>query len=153
MALEAGLKEQAWHALFAPLPEDAVVRRTLVAEKLPGWQNLTVELSAGAAGMRHVMVTLDANGTPVSAGDWVMYCSGKPVQYLHENVGGRLQPDGGFLGTRWRTLALDVPGSEETETKEMEQSEPTEQDVAALKRLVAELLRRAPPLPPGAKID
>jgi len=53
-----------------------------------------------AAGLRHAMVTLDASGTPVSAGDWVLYCSGKPVEYVHENVGGRIQPNGTFLGTR-----------------------------------------------------
>lgn len=134
----------AWHELFAPLPDDVVVQRKPVAERLPGWESLTVELSAGAAGLRHVMVTLDGSGTPISAGDWVMYCSGKPVRYVHENVGGRLQPDGSFLGTRWRSVALEIPGSDETETQEMEQSEPSDEDVAHIRRLVAELLRRAP---------
>ena len=110
---------------------------------IKGWEQLSVELSAGAAGLRHVLVLLDAEGTPVSAGDWVMYCSGDPVQYLHENVGGRLEPDGGFLGTRWRTVAVDVPGKDEPETKEMASSEPTAGDVASLKALVQEVLRRA----------
>lgn len=133
-----------WHALFAPLPDDAVVRRKPVAEKLPGWESLSVELSAGAAGLRHLMVTLDASGTPISAGDWVMYCSGNPVEYVHENLGGRLNPDGSFLGTRWRTTAVDVPGKDEPEPKEMISSEPTAEDVASLKSLVQEMLRRAP---------
>jgi hypothetical protein len=139
--------------LFAPLPEDAVVRRAPVlsaglADKprsaaIAGWESITVELSAGAAGLRHAMVTLDASGTPVSAGDWVLYCSGKPVEYVHENVGGRIQPDGTFLGTRWRSVAIEVPGSEEPETKETVRSEPSAEDVAALMRLVRELLSRA----------
>ena len=143
----------AWHALFAPLPPGAVVRckPVLTAElaskpesaAIAGWQNVTVELSAGADGQRHVNVTLDASGTPISAGDWVLYCSGKPVQYVHENVGGRIQPDGSFLGTRWRTVAVEVPGSDEPETRETVSSEPTPEDVAGLMRMVRELLSRA----------
>jgi hypothetical protein len=145
--------KKAWHALFAPLPQDAVVRRKPVlspelAERpesaaVAGWETLSVELSAGPAGLRHAMVVLDASGTPISAGDWVMYCSGKPIEYVHENVGGRLQPDGTFLGTRWRTVAVEIPGSDEAETKETVQSDPSDEDVAAIKLLVAELLRRA----------
>ncbi len=131
----------AWHALFAPLPEDAVVQRKPVGVK--DWETLSVELSAGAAGLRHILVTLDATGTPISAGDWVMYCSGNPVEYVHENVGGRLQPDGSFLGTRWRTTAVDVPGKDEPETKETVSSEPTAEDVAAIRVLVKELLSRS----------
>lgn len=131
-----------WHALFAPLPADAVVRRK-PEPAIAGWQSITVELSDGARGLRHAMVTLDASGEPVSAGDWVLYCSGRPVQYVHENVGGRIQPDGSFLGTRWRTLALDVPGREEPEVRETVRSDPSAEDVAALMALVRELLRRA----------
>lgn len=130
-----------WHALFAPLPGDAIVKRQPVPE-LKGWEQLTVDLSAGAAGLRHVMVVL-ANGTPISAGDWVLYCSGQPVQYVHENLGGRIQPDGSFLGTRWRTVMGDVPGAEDPETKETARSEPTPEEIAALMALVKELLKRA----------
>lgn len=132
-----------WHALFAPLPRDVPVRRKPVADGLRGWESITIELSAGAAGLRHAMVTLDGSGAPVSAGDWVLYCSGNPVQYVHENVGGRIQPDGSFLGTRWRTVAVDVPGQEDPEVKETTRSDPSEEDVAALMALVRELLRRA----------
>ncbi|MCD6042379.1 MAG: hypothetical protein K0R40_1982 [Burkholderiales bacterium] len=131
-----------WHALFAPLPEDAAVVRK-PEHAISGWETITVELSAGAAGLRHCMVTLDATGTPISAGDWVLYCSGRPVQYVHENVGGRIQPDGSFLGTRWRTLAVDVPGRDEPETKETVRSDPSAEDVAALMALVRELVKRA----------
>jgi len=130
-----------WHALFAPLPADAIVKRQPVPE-LKDWEQLTVELSAGAAGLRHVMVVLE-NGTPISAGDWVLYCSGQPVRYVHENLGGRIQPDGSFLGTRWRTVMVEVPGAEDPETRETARSEPTPQDIAALMALVKELLKRA----------
>jgi len=139
--------------LLAPLPDDAVVRRAPVSPAeldgrpesaaIAGWESITVELSAGAAGLRHVMVTVDGSGAPISAGDWVLYCSGKPVQYLHENVGGRIQPDGSFLGTRWRSVAIDVPGSDEPETRETERSDPSDEEVAGLMRLVRELLSRA----------
>jgi len=129
-----------WHALFAPLPGEAVVKRQPVAVK--GWEQISVELSAGAAGLRHVMVLLDADGTPISAGDWVLYCSGNPVQYVHENVGGRIQPDGSFLGTRWRSVAVEVAGQEEPEVKETVSSPPTPDDVAAIQALVKEILRR-----------
>jgi hypothetical protein len=142
----------AWHALFAPLPDRAKVRRKPVLSEelaakpesaaIAGWQSVSVELSAGTDGLRHVMVTLDASGTPISAGDWVLYCSGKPVEYVHENVGGRIQPDGSFLGTRWRTVAVEVAGSEEPETRETVSSEPTEEDIAGLMRMVRELLSR-----------
>ena len=130
-----------WHALFAPLPADAVVKRKPLPE-MKGWEQLSVELSAGVAGLRHVLVVLE-NGTPISAGDWVMYCSGNPVEYVHENLGGRLNPDGSFLGTRWRTVAVDVPGAEDPETKETVKSEPTPEDVAALMALVKDLLSRS----------
>lgn len=46
-------------------------------------------------------------------------------------------------GTRWRTVAVDVPGAEDPETKETVQSEPTPEDVAALMALVKELLSRS----------
>ena len=110
--------------------------------EMKGWEQLTVELSAGAHGLRHLMVVLEG-GKPISAGDWVMYCSGNPLEYVHENLGGRIQPDGSFLGTRWRTVAVDVPGKDEAETKEMVKSEPTPEDVAALMALVKEVLKRA----------
>jgi hypothetical protein len=147
------ISRAAWHALFAPLPGDAIVRcRPVLAEEqasrsesgaIAGWESVSAEMSAGEAGLRHVMVTLDAVGTPVSAGDWVLYCSGKPVEYVHENVGGRIQPDGSFLGTRWRTVAVEVPGKEEPETRRTERSDPTPEDIAGLMAVVRELLERA----------
>src|SRR5688500_5756145 len=52
-----------WHALLAPIPADAVVSRKPVASPeilatpegaaIAGWEQLTIELSAGAVGLRH----------------------------------------------------------------------------------------------------
>ena len=117
----------AWHALFAPLPAHAVVKRKPVGsgEAIAGWQSLTVELSAGPAGLRHVMVTLDASGTPISAGDWVMYATegADGTTYIHENVGGRLEADGTFM-------------------RESRHSPPSPEDVEAIRNLVREVLAR-----------
>ena len=143
-----------WHALLAALPEDAVVQKKAVlppelahlpeAEAVAGWQSLVVWLFNGEAGSRHLLVTLDASGTPIAAGDWVVYLSrqGDEVTWVHESVGGRLEPDGRFLGTRWRTVAVGAPDSDETQTRERERAEPSAADVAALKALVADLLRK-----------
>jgi hypothetical protein len=132
-----------WHALFAPLPADAAVQRARLL--VPGWEQITVELSAGEAGLRHVMLVLDETGTPVSAGDWVMYCtqSEGETTYVHENVGGRLEADGTFSGTRWRSVAVEREGSEEAKTQEMTSSKPSGEDVAGIRALVKELLSRS----------
>ena len=138
-----------WHALFAPLPADAVIRRKPVGsgEAIAGWQSLTVEMSAGPAGLRHVMVTLDASGTPISAGDWVMHAVEGPegTTYLHENVGGRLEADGSFRGTRWRSVTLQKAGDDDVDAqvKESQHSPPTPQDIAGIHTLVNDLLKRA----------
>ena len=136
----------AWHALFAPLPTDAVVNRKPVGsgDAIAGWQSLTVELSAGAAGLRHVMVTLDASGTPIAAGDWVMYSSqgADGTTYVHENVGGRLEADGSFRGTRWRSVALQKPDSDDAEVRESQHCPPSAEDVEAIRSLVREVLAR-----------
>ena len=102
-----------------------------------------MDLSAGAAGSRHVMVTLDANGVPISAGDWVLYTSGEPPEYVHENVGGRIEPDGSFRGTRWRTVMVEAPDSDEPVPRETIRSDPTPEDVEGLMRVMRQLLRRA----------
>jgi hypothetical protein len=154
---------QPWHALLAPLPPDAIPRRQPVAPPevqgrpegaaIAGWEQLVVDLSAGAAGLRIVMVVLDATGQPISASDAVLHSvrvgpddegSLRVVEHCHENIGGRFDPDGSFRGTRWRTLMAET---EEGEPQQLESasSEPSPADVAALKALVAEVLRRQRP--------
>ena len=147
-----------WHKLLAPLPADVVPQRAPVAppevlampegDAIAGWENLTVNLSAGAAGMRMVLVLVDAAGRALSASDMVMYRSERMeggeavVEYRQDSLGGRLEPDGTFKGTCWQTLHVEAADGRELR-KELTPSEPREQDVAALKGLVAEMLRRA----------
>ena len=154
-----------WQQLLAPLPEDAVARRTpLVPPELrdspertaiAGWEQVTVELSAPGVGNRVAMVVLDASGQPISASDMVLYRSATTdgsgrttVEYRTESLGGRLEIDGTFNGTRWSTLATEVEG-EEPEDGQLPigatKAVPTADEAAALKALVAELLRREPP--------
>ena len=143
-----------WHALLAPLPDDAVVKRRPVAPPeitskpdgaaIAGWEQLTVELTVPGKGMRHLLVVLDARGTPVSANDMVMYCAqlGEELVSYQENLGGRLEADGSFRGTRWRTLGVEGPKDEEARL-DPSPSEPSVADAQALKTLVAEILRRS----------
>ncbi len=150
--------DQPWHRLFAPLPANAIPRRSPVASPeilaepegaaIAGWEQLTVELSAGPAGLRVVLVVLDAGGQPISASDMVMYCTevlddGEAVtEYRHESVGGRLEADGSFRGTRWHMLNIQMADGREIQ-KQATPSEPSAADVSAMKALVAEVLRRA----------
>jgi len=143
-----------WHALLAPLPADAVVKRRPVAPPeitskpegaaIAGWEQLTVELSAAGRGMRHLLVVLDAQGTPISANDMVMYSAelGGNHVFFQENVGGRLEADSTFRGTRWRTLGVEGPKDGEARL-EASPSQPTAAESAALKTLVAEILKRS----------
>ena len=143
-----------WHALLAPLPADAVVKRCPVAPPeitgkpggaaIAGWEQLTVELSAAGRGMRHLLVVLDAQGTPISANDMVMYSAelGGENVFFQENVGGRLEADGSFRGTRWRTLGVEGPKDEEAKL-DASPSQPTAAEGAALKALVAQIVKRS----------
>jgi hypothetical protein len=137
-----------WLALFAPIPGDAAVTRQPVGEgeAIAGWESLSIHLSAGEDGVRHVMVTIDGAGRPLSAGDWVMLRTADDtagVTSVHESVGGRLEPDGRFLGTRWRLVTFEPPGSDEAERRDAVPSPPTPEDVAAIHALVREILARA----------
>ncbi|HEX9055335.1 MAG TPA: hypothetical protein VF830_10555 [Gemmatimonadales bacterium] len=140
-----------WHALFAPLPADAVPRRQPVAppEVLPtpagaaiaGWEQLVLDFSAGGTAMRVVHVVLDGDGRPISASDMVFYRTG-PAEIRQESVGGRFEADGSFRGTRWLTAGPE-PADDEPPDWESTPSEPSAADVAALRALVDEMLRRA----------
>jgi hypothetical protein len=140
----------AWHALLAPLPPGATVQRRPVASPeilatpegaaIAGWDQLTVELSAGAAGLRHVLVVVDAGGQVLSASDTVLYCrevpGGGEVEIRQESVGGRFEPDGAFRGTRWTSVAMEAAGRE-TPALESSPSVPSAEDVARIRALVA----------------
>jgi hypothetical protein len=129
------------------------MRDSPAAIAVAGWKQLVLHISAGPAGSRTILVVLDADGALLSAGDAVLYRSGlnepapppedQPALIRQENVGGRFEPDGSFHGTRWQSLAIDR-GEEELEW-ESTPSEPSVDDVAGLRRVVAEVIRRQPP--------
>lgn len=145
----------AWHALLAPLPATATVRRQPVASPevlagphgaaIAGWEQLTVELTAGAGGLRHVLVVLDAAGKPISASDTVLFRRDLPqegrVEVRQQSVGGRLEPDGSFRGTRWESRTLDSEDADDPRW-EATPSSPGPDDVLAVRALVADVLAR-----------
>lgn len=156
-----------WHALLGPLPADTVPRRQPVASAevlagptgwaVAGWEQLVLDLSAGADGMRTILVVLDASGTLLSASDAVLYRTGPsggsppgdgdaPAMILQLSVGGRFEDDGSFHGTRWHSVAVERGGDVEPEW-ESTPSEPSPDDVDGLRTVVAELIRRQPPKP------
>jgi hypothetical protein len=142
-----------WHALLGPLPPEAVPERKPVgsAEQLAspagspiaGWEQLSINLSAGAGGLRSVLVVLDGSGALLSGSDAVLYRTADDgrATILHLSVGGRFEPDGSFHGTRWHSVAVERPGDEDPEW-ESTPSAPSEEDVEGLRALVAEVIRR-----------
>jgi hypothetical protein len=145
--------------LLAPLPADVVPERKPVATPeqiengtagpIAGWQSVTVYLSA-PEGSRNVLITLDASGKLLSGGDHVLFIragtrdGAATAIYEHESVGGRFEDDGSFRGTRWhtRTEQLAEAGDDDGETMSVP-SVPSEADVGALRRLVADVMRRS----------
>jgi hypothetical protein len=155
-----------WHTLLASLPDDVIVRRqpvgspevlaTAEAAAIAGWEQLTVELSAGIAGLRHVLVVLDATGQPISASDHVLYWSevsktdqnvdvssvtAIQAEFYQESIGGRFETDGTFRGTRWQTVGEDYRDGSESKM-DSTPSEPSAADIAGIKALVAEIMKR-----------
>jgi hypothetical protein len=146
-----------WHTLLAPLPPDAVpVRKPIGSVEAPGparspiagWQNLSLNLSAGTFGLRHLLIVLDEAGRPIAASDHVFLHwenpsdpSG-PWQMRQESIGGRLEEDGRFLGTCW-TVTGPEPREDEPPAWESIPRPPTDEEAAALKGLVAEIVARA----------
>jgi hypothetical protein len=151
---------KSWHALFAPLPPDAVPRRTPVlppelaqtehAAAIAGWDSLVIDLSDPPNGGRVVHVVLDGADRPISASDHVLVRfpheapAGMPVRMRQESVGGRLEVDGSFRGTYWDVSGLEPEDDEEPHWESIPRA-PTEDEIAALKALVAEVLKRAAP--------
>jgi hypothetical protein len=122
---------------------------------LAGWEQITLDLSAGAAGLRILLVVLDADGVVLSASDAVLVRTGPdggppspgsdaPALIHQESVGGRFEPDGSFRGTRWHSTATDPGDGSDGLQWESTPSDPSPSDVAGLRAMVAELLRRQP---------
>jgi hypothetical protein len=150
-----------WHVLFAPVPDGLVpIRKPVAAPEImespagaatAEWEQLTLEISAGSAGARILLVTLDATGQAIAASDWVLYRIERErepgddiaVEYRHETVGGRFETDGSFAGTRWLTVTAETHEGEQRQL-ESTSSRPTAADEDGLRSVVAEMLRRAP---------
>ena len=120
---------------------------------IAGWEQLTIDLSAGVSGLRNVLVVLDASGQLVSANDTVLYrieiegtvgeANALPLaRYHQESIGGRFEADGSFRGTRWISLTVETSDEDEPQISSTP-SEPSAADVAGLRALVADVMRRA----------
>jgi hypothetical protein len=156
----------AWLALFAPVPDDAVIERKPVASReliasgqvdaIAGWSSITVNLSDIAIGMRHVQITLDADDRLLSASDTVMFERREQrgntvvIIYDHENVGGRFEEDGSFRGTRWVMRTEQIGDDHEHAHTTSLPSPPSPSDVTSLRALVDAVLTRAPARPSPA---
>ena len=74
---------------------------------IAGWTSVTLEFSAPGRGLRHLLVTLDETGRPISASDHVLFRAPNPAHptgpadMRQESIGGRLEADGTFRGTCW----------------------------------------------------
>lgn len=153
--------QPAWLALLSPIPADAKPRRKPVAsaeqiEKgtagpIAGWHSITVHLSEPEYGLRHVQITLDENGQLLSGGDHVMFVRetaphDDSIATLtdHESVGGRFESDGAFRGTHWKTTLESPPGGDgdESVTRSAENRPPSAHEIAALRRIIADVLSR-----------
>jgi hypothetical protein len=144
----------AWHALLAPLPDGAEPRRQPVAspelmaagaaEAIAGWEDLVIELSAGSEGLRVVQVVRDGRGRLLGASDHVLIrnTSTMPPMVRQESIGGRFEPDGRFNGTCWSMEGNEPPEDAPPDWR-MVRRAPTDGEVHALRRLVAETIERA----------
>jgi len=117
------------------------------------WETLTIELSDGNSGLRHVLVTLDGQGRPISASDLVLYRSGLEdgrVEVRTESIGGRIEADGRFFGTRWTSIGYETRATESDAGIQSTPSVPTDHDVDRLLTLVKDVQKRRPAKPARA---
>ena len=153
---------ESWHTLLAAIPKDVRVNRRPVipphstgvtATPVFDWETLTIELSDGNSGLRHVLVTLDGQGRPISASDLVLYRSGLEdgrVEVRTESIGGRIEADGRFFGTRWTSIGYETRATESDAGIQSTSSVPTDQDVDRLLTLVKDVQKRRPAKPSRA---
>jgi hypothetical protein len=153
-----------WLALLSSLPDDVAIERKPVAsaelvasgkaDAVAGWETLLVHLSDAGQGLRHVLITLDANGMLLSAGDGVMFVreeqrgNDRWTVYDHDNIGGRFETDGSFHGTRWQSRTEQCEDDDEGAAYSAEPSTPSAEDVEKLRAIVAWVMARAPQVRP-----
>ena len=157
--LRRNTMSESWHTLLAAIPKDARVnRRPVIPPHSTGttetpiadWETLTIELSDGNAGLRHILVTFDGKGRPIGASDLVLYRSGLEdgrVEVRTESIGGRIEADGRFFGTRWTSIGYETRATESDAGIESTRSVPTDHDVDRLLTLVKDVQKRRPPKP------
>ena len=148
-----------WLTLLAPIPAEVVPERKPVASAeqlkdgtagpIADWQSVTVNLWV-PEGSRNILITTDASHKLLSAGDHVLFVREPAMRdgimvaiYDHESVGGRYADDGSFHGTRWQMRTEQVVGSDDEGETTSTSSTPSEDDIASLNRLVADVMRRA----------
>ena len=148
-----------WLSLLAPLPDDVVPQRKPVASAeqlangtagpIAGWQSITVNLSEPDFGLRHVQITLDEQGRLLAGGDHVMFVrettpdGSEATVTDHESVGGRFEEDGAFRGTHWKTtLEGSADDDESSVTRNSEHRRPSDEEIAALRRIIDDVLGR-----------
>jgi hypothetical protein len=148
-----------WLSLLSPLPSDVTPERKPVASAeqieqgtagpIAGWTSININLSEPEYGLRHLLVVLDAEGGLLAGSDHVMFVretapeSLEPLVTDHESIGGRFEADGSFRGTCWKSRVENVAGGDDEDARHAsEQSTPTDDQVAALRRLIDDVLRR-----------
>ena len=155
-----------WLGLFAPLPAGVKPGRKPVASAeqieqgtagpIAGWQSISVNLSEPDHGLRHVLITLDENGQLLSGGDHVMFVretaphdDSIATVTDHESVGGRFESDGSFRGTYWKTTLESAPDDEDSSiARSAEKRAPSDDEIAALRRIITDVLARMNSEPP-----
>jgi len=150
----------AWLSLLSPLPPDVRVDKVPVAtaeqiasgtaSAIQGWHSVRAFVSEPEFGLRHVLITLDQDDRLLSGGDHVMRVldttsdGSEATLTGHESVGGRFEADGSFLGTYWNTTSEYSPGDETGVTRNAESRPPSTEEIAALRRLIEDVLGRLP---------
>ena len=145
-------------SLYSPLPEQAkVVRRPVVSPEVlasahgaavAGTDQIAAE-SSGPGWLRISMVVVDSTGALLAVNDAVIrhgdgLDGGAPrTRSLIESAGGSVQADGSVRGTRWSSRVLeDESAAAEEPGVESRPSPLGDADVAGLRALAAELLKR-----------
>ena len=147
-----------WLTLLSSIPPNAKPQRKPVASAeqiakgtagpIAGWVSVSVNLSEPQYGLRHVLITLDENGQLLSGSDHVMFvrettADDEATLTEHLSVGGRFEKDGSFLGTYWKMMLESAPDDDENSVaRSSEKRTPTDAEVASLRRIIDDVLRR-----------